>query len=139
MCTAPAAPAAAATSQSRQHSPFTTAEEPPAAPHRTLLMRAGNGTLYRCFLPPLEGAAGEEADSGSGDGSIASVGGLLGMLGCPACSVCPPDWVMVHPAMPWGSKYPITSALPVHSMGEPAAGADSAGSAWIAGNTEKAD
>lgn len=45
-------------------------------------MRAGNGTLYRCFLPPLEGAAGEEADSGSGDGSIASVGcQLLGMLG----------------------------------------------------------
>ncbi|KAL4450026.1 hypothetical protein ABPG77_010695 [Micractinium sp. CCAP 211/92] len=54
-------------------------EEPPAAPHRTLLMRAGNGTLYRCFLPPLEGAAGEEADSGSGDGSIASAAhGSLG-------------------------------------------------------------
>ncbi|KAL4452343.1 hypothetical protein ABPG75_008005 [Micractinium tetrahymenae] len=47
-------------------------EEPPVAPHRTLVMRAGNGTLYRCFLPPVEAAGGDEAGSSDGGSSVAT-------------------------------------------------------------------
>lgn len=66
------------------------AEEPPATPHRTLVMRSANGTSYRCFLPATETTdAREEGEGTSGSGtSLTQVGsggelvpGMHGVLG----------------------------------------------------------
>jgi len=54
---------------------FLGAEEPPATPHRTLVMRSANGSSYRCFLPVAETDAGEDGEGTSGAGtSLTQVG-----------------------------------------------------------------
>lgn len=57
-----------------------------------MLMRAGNGTLYRCFLPPLEGPGSEDVGSGGSGGSVATVGCLCLLPSLPAllpgCASC---------------------------------------------------
>ena len=43
--------------------------QPPAGPHRTLDMRAANGTRYRCYIPEQQGEQQEGDTSGSSGGS----------------------------------------------------------------------
>jgi hypothetical protein len=47
--------------------------EPPAAAHRSMVMRDANGTLSRCYIPELASAGGTVDASGEGGSSVGTV------------------------------------------------------------------